>query len=97
LAQVRRALCVHDGRDVVSEPGHADRHYRVATKRSDAMYADPEVWLAKTPQKVGSWRPEWVGWLDANSGAPVTPPQMGSSALGYAPLGDAPGSYVLRA
>lgn len=82
---------------IVSEPGHADRHYRVATKRSDAMYADPEVWLAKTPQKGGSWWPEWVGWLDANSGAPVTPPEMGSSALGYAPLGDAPGTYVLRA
>jgi len=79
---------------IVSEPGHADRHYRVATKRSDAKYADPEVWMAKTPQKDGSWWPEWVAWLDTNSGAAVSPPEMGP---GYAPLCDAPGTYVLRA
>jgi poly(3-hydroxyalkanoate) synthetase len=45
----------------IYKPGHADRHYRVATKRSDAMYADPEIWLTKTPQKGGSWWPEWSG------------------------------------
>ncbi len=82
---------------IVSEPGHADRHYRVATKRSDARYADPEVWMAKTSQKAGSWWPEWVAWLDTNSGAPVSRPEMSSSALGYAPLCDAPGTYVLQA
>jgi len=82
---------------IVSEPGHADRHYRVATKRSDAMYAAPDVWLAKTPQKTGSWWPEWVAWLDANSDTLVTPPKMGCPTMGYAPMGDAPGTYVLQA
>jgi polyhydroxyalkanoate synthase len=82
---------------IISEPGHADRHYRVATKRSDATYADPEVWLAKTEPRNGSWWPAWAAWLDANSGAPVTPPKTGNSALGYAPICDAPGTYVLQA
>ena len=81
---------------IVSEPGHPERHYRVATKRADAMYADPDVWLAKTPPKAGSWWPEWTTWLAANSGPPVTPPAMGCAVTGYAPLGDAPGSYVLQ-
>jgi len=82
---------------IVSEPGHPDRHYRVATKRSTAPYADPETWRVKTPQKPGSWWPEWVAWLDARSGVPAAPPEMGRAAAGYAPLCDAPGSYVLRA
>ncbi len=81
---------------IVSEPGHAYRHYRIATKRSDARYADPETWMAKTPQHDGSWWPEWIAWLDTHSGAPVPPPEMSPAALGSAPLGDAPGTYVLR-
>jgi polyhydroxyalkanoate synthase len=81
---------------IVSEPGHPERHYRVATKSADAMYAEPEVWLAKTLQKKGSWWPEWVAWLAANSGPPAAPPAMGCATAGYAPLGDAPGTYVLQ-
>ena len=81
---------------IVSEPGHPERHYRVATKRADTMYADPDAWLAKTPPKTGSWWPEWATWLAANSGPPVAPPAMGSAVAGYAPLGDAPGTYVLQ-
>ena len=82
---------------IVSEPGHAGRHYRVATKRGDATYADPEAWLAKTPQQAGSWWPEWAAWLDGHSGAPVSPPKMGGLALCDGPLCDAPGTYALRA
>ena len=61
------------------------------------MYVDPEVWLTETPAKSGSWWPEWIAWLDGNSGAPVTPPKTGCSSLGYAPLCDAPGTYVMQA
>lgn len=81
---------------IVSEPGHPKRHYRVATKRADDHYVDPEVWLAKTPVTDGSWWPEWVAWLDARSGARGTPPKMGGAKGEYAPTGDAPGSYVLE-
>ena len=81
---------------IVSEPGHAHRHYRVATKSADDHYVDPEVWLTTTPVSEGSWWPEWVEWLDARSGARGTPPRMGAGAGPYAPLSDAPGSYVLE-
>jgi polyhydroxyalkanoate synthase len=81
---------------IVSEPGHRGRTYRVATKSADALYVDPDVWLAKVPEKDGSWWPEWVAWLDARSGAPGAPPPMGNAAAGYPPLADAPGSYILQ-
>jgi len=81
---------------IVSEPGHANRHYRVATKRADDYYVDPEVWLTTTPVTDGSWWPGWVAWLDARSGARGAPPKMGTGAGAYAPLCDAPGSYVLE-
>jgi polyhydroxyalkanoate synthase len=81
---------------IVPEPGHAHRHYRVATKSADDHYVDPEVWLTTTPISEGSWWPEWVAWLDARSGARVAPPRMGAGAGAYASLSDAPGSYVLE-
>jgi polyhydroxyalkanoate synthase len=81
---------------IVSEPGHPKRHYRVATKRADDHYVDPDVWLAKTPVTEGSWWPEWVAWLDARSGARGAPPKMGAAKGEYAPVGDAPGNYVLE-
>jgi polyhydroxyalkanoate synthase len=37
-----------------------------------------------------------VAWLDARSGDRVVPPSMGAAAMGYAPLCDAPGTYVLE-
>jgi polyhydroxyalkanoate synthase len=79
---------------IVSEPGHAHRRYRVATQRADDHYVDPEVWLAETPATNGSWWPEWADWLDAHSDAPVAPPAIGAPTAGYAPICDAPGTYV---
>jgi polyhydroxyalkanoate synthase len=81
---------------IVSELGHAGRTYRIATNAADALYVDPDVWLAKVPEQSGSWWPEWVAWLDARSGAPGAPPPMGNAAAGYPPQGDAPGAYVLQ-
>jgi polyhydroxyalkanoate synthase len=79
---------------IVSEPGHAHRHYRVTTKQDSDHYVDPEVWLAETPPKQGSWWPEWTRWLDARSGALVAPPSLGAPGSEYAPVCDAPGTYV---
>ncbi len=79
---------------IVSEPGHAHRHYRVATRQGNDHYVDPEVWLAETPVRQGSWWPEWSRWLDAHSGDAVAPPEMGAPKAGYASVGDAPGTYV---
>jgi polyhydroxyalkanoate synthase len=81
---------------IVSEPGHARRRYRVATKRHDDRHVDPDRWLEIAVSKEGSWWPEWVAWLGARSGAPVALPRVGAPHAGYAPLADAPGSYVLE-
>jgi polyhydroxyalkanoate synthase len=81
---------------IVSEPGHAHRHYRVATKTADDRYVDPDMWLATMPVKEGSWWPEWASWLGRHSGPPVARPRMGAAVEGYAPLCDAPGTYVLQ-
>jgi polyhydroxyalkanoate synthase len=83
--------------DIVSEPGHARRRYRVTTRRHDDRYLDPDHWLATAEAKEGSWWPEWIAWLGARSGALVAPPHIGAPRAGYAPLADAPGSYVLEA
>ncbi len=75
---------------VVSEPGHKGRTYRIATARVDDRYVDPESWQATTPQKEGSWWPDWVDWLNAKSGSRARPPETGRA------LADAPGTYVLQ-
>jgi polyhydroxyalkanoate synthase len=79
---------------VVSEPGHARRRYRIATRAADGRYLDPDVWLADSEAREGSWWPAWTAWLASRSGPPVAPPGLGAGAAGYAPLCDAPGSYV---
>jgi polyhydroxyalkanoate synthase len=79
---------------IVSEPGHANRHYRIATKPGGAPYIDPVAWVAETPLREGSWWTEWVSWLDAHSGPTVAPPDLGAPTAGYRILGDAPGLYV---
>ncbi len=79
---------------IVSEPGHPHRHFRIATRRADDRYVDPETWLARQQPKDGSWWPEWVSWLAARSSGVDAPPPMGNPAGGYPPLEPAPGHYV---
>ena len=81
---------------IISEPGHDRRSFRVNTKRTDDRYLDPERFMMEVPSKEGSWWLEWVGWLNARSGAATTLPAMGAPRAGYPPLGDAPGAYVLE-
>ena len=66
------------------------------TKNPDDHYLDPEAFAAQAPRRDGSWWPEWAAWLNARSGAPAPPPTIGAAQLGYRPLADAPGSYVLQ-
>ena len=79
---------------IVSEPGHRNRRYHVGCKRAEGRYRDPDAWLRSADLHEGSWWPQWLSWLDAHSGEPAAPPGMGAPASGYAPLEDAPGSYV---
>jgi polyhydroxyalkanoate synthase len=81
---------------IVSEPNGRGRSFRVMTKNAGDHYVDPATWLVQVAQKQGSWWPEWVAWLNARSGEPTAPPSIGAIAAGVAPLGDAPGTYVLQ-
>ena len=81
---------------IVSEPGHPDRSYQIATKQATDKYEDPESWVGHNHRKDGSWWPAWTQWLADRSGEPVEPPSMGESRHGYAPSTAAPGTYVLR-
>jgi len=80
---------------IVSEPGHPNRHFRMAHRLEEALYLAPEEWLATAPEHEGSWWPVWTDWLGQRSGAPVAPPALSAPDRGYPALDDAPGSYVL--
>jgi polyhydroxyalkanoate synthase len=75
---------------IVSPPGKDGRHYRVSTKTAGARYQDPDSWFMATPEKEGSWWPEWQHWLAEKSGAKVASIGIGTS------LGAAPGRYVMQ-
>jgi polyhydroxyalkanoate synthase len=81
---------------VVSEPGHAHRHYRVATTNDGPAYVDPETWLGRTLVKEGSWWLEWQAWLMKHSSDKTPVPSLGNPDKGYVILGNAPGTYVLQ-
>jgi polyhydroxyalkanoate synthase len=69
------------------------RHYRIATKHADGRYIDPDQWFARNEAHEGSWWPAWQSWLAERSGKRGKPPTMGSRD--FAPIGAAPGTYVL--
>lgn len=82
---------------IVSEPGHAHRHYRVREKASDDSYTDPDRWMQETSPHDGSWWPVLSTWVAERSSKKTAPPAIGAKAKGYPPLCDAPGSYVFQA
>ncbi len=73
------------------EPGHS---YQVLGRKADSPYLGPNEWLRHATRRDGSWWPEWTGFLQQNSSAPVAPPRMGGPKQGT--MTDAPGQYVLQ-
>jgi polyhydroxyalkanoate synthase len=51
-----------------------------------------EGWLGKAQEHPGSWWPDWLAWVKAQDPAEVPARAPGSG--NYAPIEDAPGSYV---
>ena len=51
-----------------------------------------DAYLAHAQEFAGSWWPDYAKWLGALSGAQVPPPEPGGGV--FAPIEDAPGSYV---
>jgi polyhydroxyalkanoate synthase len=82
---------------IVSGPVHPKRRHRVRTQQAGESPLPADDWFATTDVKPGSWWPTWAEWLKAHSTAKrVAPPPMGAPAAGYAPIGEAPGEYVLQ-
>lgn len=81
---------------IVSEPGHANRSYKILERKKGAKYRGPDEWQRVAKPKEGSWWPEWTRWLGARSSAPKAPPHIGDEKAGYPPLCAAPGTYVMR-
>lgn len=76
---------------IVSEPGHAGRHYYTALRRAGDCYLDPERWVETAQEHDGSWWEAWVAWLGRiNDGAEVPARAVAEG------LGPAPGRYVLE-
>ncbi|AHB47342.1 poly-beta-hydroxybutyrate polymerase [Hyphomicrobium nitrativorans NL23] len=82
---------------IVSEPGRPRRRFRIALKRANDPYMSPSEWSEVAKENEGSWWTAWAEWLGEQSSAGrVAPPSMGAAAEGYAPVCDAPGTYVLQ-
>ncbi len=76
---------------IVSEPGHAHRHYRIGHRAAGDLYVDPDGWAAEHAPKDGSWWPAWSDWLIRQSGSVDADPPAPD-----APLCPAPGTYVFE-
>ena len=81
---------------IVNEPGHPRRSYQTTTCREGERALDAETWKASTPKREGSWWPAWQQWLAEHSTGLVPAPAIGAPERGYAPLEDAPGTYVFQ-
>ena len=77
---------------IVSEPGHANRRYRIATRPVGGPRRAASRWEREAEQRDGSWWPAWHEWLAARSSAPVRARPIPPGAA----ICDAPGTYVLQ-
>ena len=74
---------------LVNPPGNPKASYRT----NPQIPADPEEWLRAAATQPGSWWPDLTDWLAKRSG-PDRPAPRRLGARGYAPLVEAPGTYV---
>ncbi|MBL8398983.1 MAG: polyhydroxyalkanoic acid synthase [Candidatus Accumulibacter sp.] len=81
---------------IVNEPGHPHRSFQMTVCRAEETFLDAETWKAQAPTYAGSWWPAWQDWLARHSTGTVAAPAMGAPEKGYAPLADAPGTYVFQ-
>ena len=81
---------------VLSEPGHPHRHFRISSQGRNEPYLGPDAWLKTTPVREGSWWPAFMRWLTERSGPLGPVPPLGQPWTKFAPIADAPGSYVLQ-
>jgi polyhydroxyalkanoate synthase len=81
---------------IVSEPGHAHRHFKIYRTAADDLRVSPDEWVAATAPQEGSWWPAWTDWLKAHSSPKRVEPPIAASGPQPGALGDAPGTYVFQ-
>lgn len=75
---------------VVNPPSKPKYQYWTGPAPEGAL----EDWVAQAREHPGTWWPYWFSWIEAQAPARVPARTPGDGAL--APLGDAPGTYVLE-
>lgn len=80
---------------IVAPPGEEGHSYQVLTKKANDPYLGPDEWIKRAPSYEGSWWIAWAHFLLDHSGQPV-PASWATVEQKVAPLGDAPGTYVLE-
>ncbi len=75
---------------ILNPPGNPKSRYMT----SEEMAANADDWQENSTKHTDSWWLYWQAWLAERSGAPVKPPHMAGTA--FKPVGDAPGTYVLK-
>lgn len=77
---------------IVSEPGHANRSYRIGTRPAHGAWVAPGDWERDAALHEGSWWPAWQQWLARHSSRRRAPAALPRGVS----LGPAPGEYVLK-
>jgi polyhydroxyalkanoate synthase len=80
---------------IVNPPGRPHSRHQIATHKETEAYIDPDAWQTAAVHHERSWWPCWLEWLDRQSPERSALPAMGAPGKGYAPLCEAPGTYVL--
>ena len=75
---------------IVSEPGHAHRHYWIREAEAGGGWIEPEAWVQAARRVEGSWWPAWADWLARHSSG-QTRSRPVPAVRGLPP---APGDYV---
>ncbi|MDO8772708.1 MAG: alpha/beta fold hydrolase [Burkholderiaceae bacterium] len=76
---------------IISEPGHAHRHYKIHQSEAMDPWLTPDEWTDTATLVDGSWWPAWQRWLAEHSSGQVNARHVPPAQQ----LGDAPGEYVL--
>ena len=45
---------------IVSEPGHAHRHYWIREAEAGSGWLEPDAWMQQAQKNEGSWWPAWA-------------------------------------
>ncbi len=78
---------------IVSEPGHAGRHYQMQTTTPAGHRPAPDEWVATAAHRQGSWWEAWSSWMQGHgSDGRIDARQPPADPA----LGAAPGHYVMQ-